>query len=155
VNTRHGHAADSGAAASPSVRSRGSIPACSSEDLPAPETPDTTSRPAPSSRCDIRSSIAVAAASRPKKNAASRSSYAFNPRYGESTAPDAVTSAGGAAPSLQVSLSAASTVSNSSAQVAKRSSRRFASPRSIAWSTADGSAGLSPLRLGGGSDKCA
>ena len=104
VNTRHGHDADSGADASPAPRIRGSTPACSSDDLPAPETPDTTSRPAPCSCRDIRSSSSVVAASRPKKNAASCSSNALNPRYGESITPETLTSGGGATPSVQVSL---------------------------------------------------
>ena len=83
VNTRHGHDAASGADASPAPRIRGSTPARSSDDLPAPDTPDTTSRPAPCRCRDIRSSTSAAAASRPKKNAASCSSNALSPRYGE------------------------------------------------------------------------
>ena len=96
--------ADPGADASPAPRIRGSTPACSSDDLPAPETPDTTSRPAPCSCRDIRSSSSVVAASRPKKNAASCSSNALSPRYGESITPETLTSGGGATPSVQVSL---------------------------------------------------
>jgi hypothetical protein len=82
VNTRHGHDAAPGAASSPSARSRGSTPARSSDDLPAPDTPDTTSSPAPSRRRDIRSSTWAVAASRPKKNAASCSSNAASPPVG-------------------------------------------------------------------------
>ena len=102
VNNRHGQDADPGADASPAPRSRGSTPARSSEDLPAPDTPDTTSSPAPFSCRDIRSSTWVAAASRPKKNAASRSSNALSPRYGESITPETLASGGATTPSAQV-----------------------------------------------------
>jgi hypothetical protein len=51
----------------------------SSEDLPAP---DTISRPGLSRHRAIRSRTWVAAVSRPKKNAASRSSNAPSPLYG-------------------------------------------------------------------------
>ena len=104
VNSRHGQDAAPGADTSPVPRIRGSTPARSSDDLPAPDTPDTTSRPAPSSCRDIRASTWVAAASRPKKNAASRSSNALSPRYGESITPETVTSGGGTTPSAQVCL---------------------------------------------------
>ena len=49
VNTTHGHDAAPGAAASPAARIRGSTPARSNDDLPAPDTPDTISSPAPAS----------------------------------------------------------------------------------------------------------
>ena len=80
MNTRHGQDADPGADASPAPRIRGSTPARSSDDLPAPETPEITSRPGPGQSRDSRSSTSVAAASRPKKNAASCSSNALSPR---------------------------------------------------------------------------
>ena len=55
VNIRHGHDAASGATASPASRNRGSTPARNNEDLPAPDTPDTTSIPIPPlRRADIR-----------------------------------------------------------------------------------------------------
>src|ERR1019366_9628153 len=104
VNNRHGQHADPGADASPAPRIRGSTPARSSDDLPAPDTPETTSRPCPSRRRDIRSSTSVAAASRPKKNAASCSSNALSPRDGESITPETPASGGGATPSVHVSL---------------------------------------------------
>ena len=47
VSTRHGQPAAPGADGSPAPRIRGSTPARSSDDLPAPDTPDTTIRPAP------------------------------------------------------------------------------------------------------------
>jgi hypothetical protein len=80
VNTRQGHDVAPGAAASPVVRIRGSTPARSSDDFPAPDTPDTTSSPVPASSRDIRSSSALTVASRPKKNAASRSPNTASPR---------------------------------------------------------------------------
>ena len=79
VKIRHGQRAASGADASPAPRSLGSTPAHSSEDLPAPDTPDTTSRPGPVSRADMSSRTFVAACSRPKNQAASRSPNARNP----------------------------------------------------------------------------
>jgi len=60
--------------------------------------------PGPGKIRDIRSSTSAAADSRPKKNAASCSSNALSPRYGESIAPETVTSGGGATPSVHVSL---------------------------------------------------
>jgi hypothetical protein len=83
VNSTHGHDAASGAAASPSWRIRGSTPARSSDDFPAPDAPDTTSSPAPASSRDIRSSISAVAASRPKNHPASCSPNTASPRYGE------------------------------------------------------------------------
>jgi hypothetical protein len=80
VNTTHGHHAAPGATASPSARTCGSTPARSSDDLPAPDTPDTTKSPVPARPRDIRSSTCAVAASRPKKNAASRSPNALSPR---------------------------------------------------------------------------
>jgi len=80
VNTTRGHHAAPGTAGSPPARSRGSTPARNSDDFPAPDTPDTTSRPAPPSDRDIRSSTSMAAVSRPKKNPASCSSNAVSPR---------------------------------------------------------------------------
>jgi len=53
VNTRHGHDAGAGAPASPAARIRGRIPARSSDDFPAADTP---SRPAPVNSRAIRSS---------------------------------------------------------------------------------------------------
>ena len=104
VNNRHGQYAAPGAETSPVPRILGSTPARSSDDLPAPDTPDTTSGPVPFNCRDIRASTCVAAASRPKKNAASRSSNAFSPRYGESITPEKVASGGGTTPSAQVCL---------------------------------------------------
>ena len=46
----------------------------------------------------------MVAVSRPKKNGASCSSNALNPRYGESISPETLTNGGGATPSVQVSL---------------------------------------------------
>ena len=80
VNTTDGHDAAPGADASPAARIRGNSPARSNDDLPAPDTPDTTSSPAPASSRDIRSSTWPVAASRPKKNAASCSPNAASPR---------------------------------------------------------------------------
>ena len=79
VNTTHGHDAAPGAAASPSARIRGSTPARSNDDFPAPDAPDTTSRPTPASSRDIRSSTAVVAASRPKNHPASCSPNTAQP----------------------------------------------------------------------------
>ena len=80
VNNTHGHDAAPGAAASPSARIRGNTPARSNDDLPAPDAPDTTSRPTPASSRDIRSSTAVVAASRPKNHPASCSPNTASPR---------------------------------------------------------------------------
>jgi hypothetical protein len=88
VNTTHGHHAAPSAAASPPAAIRGNTPARSNDDFPAPDAPDTTSSPTPPSSHDIRSSTWPAAASRPKKNAASCSPNTASPRYGEpATAP--------------------------------------------------------------------
>ena len=94
VNNTHGHDAAPGAAASPSAPIRGSTPARSNDDFPAPDAPDTTSSPAPASSRDIRSSSAMAAASRPKNHPASCSPNTLSPRYGEPvTAPGPAPSA--------------------------------------------------------------
>lgn len=77
-----GHVADPGASANPLPRNSGSTPARSSEDLPAPDTPDTTTTEGAANRLDIRASNSVVALSRPQKNGASRSPNEFNPRYG-------------------------------------------------------------------------
>jgi hypothetical protein len=53
VDTRHGHDAGAGAPTSPAARIRGRIPARSSDDFPAADTP---SRPAPVNSRAIRSS---------------------------------------------------------------------------------------------------
>ena len=53
VNNTHGHDAAPGAVASPFSRIRGSIPARSNDDLPAPDTPDTMSSPVPQSPVDL------------------------------------------------------------------------------------------------------
>ncbi len=45
VNPTHGHDPAPGAAASPSSPIRGNTPARSKHDFPAPDAPDTTSRP--------------------------------------------------------------------------------------------------------------
>jgi hypothetical protein len=104
AKTAHGHDAAPGTPASPAPRSRGSTPARSSDDFPAPDAPDTTTTPAPPAAArDIRRSTSVAASSRPKKNAASRSSNAPSPRYGDSTTPDTLASGGSATPSVDVS----------------------------------------------------
>ena len=68
-----------------SRRRRGSKPARRNEDLPAPEAPRITyRRSTPRSRTRRRWSTArTMAASRPKKTAASGSSNADRPRYGE------------------------------------------------------------------------
>src|SRR6516165_9906171 len=94
VNARQGHDAAPGAAASPSARTRGSTPARSSDDFPAPDASDTTSRPTPPSCRDIRSSTWAVAASRPKNNAASCSPNAASPRYGEPVTAVRASSAG-------------------------------------------------------------
>src|SRR5262249_32576345 len=100
VTPARGPHAAPGASDSPAHRIRGSTPARSSDDFPAPETPDTTSRPTPASSRDIRSSTSMVAASRPKNNAASRSSNTASPRYGDAvTAPSCWGPAPSAAPS--------------------------------------------------------
>ena len=80
MKTTHGHHAAPRAAASPSARIRGNTPARSSDDFPAPDTPDTISSPVPATCRDIRSSTWAVAASRPKNNAASCSPNAASPR---------------------------------------------------------------------------
>jgi hypothetical protein len=130
VNNTHGHEAAPGAAASPSVRIRGNTPARSSDDFPAPDAPDTTSSPTPASSRDIRSSSAMAAASRPKNNPASCSSNTASPRYGEP-----VTAAGhGPAPSAAARTCAAGTVPRAAAT--NSSSAGPARPSGPASSTA-------------------
>ena len=80
MKTTHGHHAAPRAAASPSAPIRGNTPARSSDDFPAPDTPDTISSPVPATCRDIRSSTWAVAASRPKNNAASCSPNAASPR---------------------------------------------------------------------------
>jgi hypothetical protein len=77
-----------GAAASPSARIRGSTPARSSDDLPAPDAPDSTSSPVPTRRRDIRSSSATAAAKAagPRPGAVTGSPYRGLAAFGEQDA---------------------------------------------------------------------
>ncbi|MBA2323845.1 MAG: hypothetical protein H0V92_07495 [Pseudonocardiales bacterium] len=88
VKIRYGQDAEPGASSPPRIL--GSTPAANSEDLPDPDTPDTTSSsdqldcPEPFSSPDIRSSTLEAASSRPKKILSSSSENASSPRYGES-----------------------------------------------------------------------
>ena len=111
VNNTHGHDAAPGAATSPSARIRGSTPARSNDDFPAPDAPDTASRPTPASSRDIRSSNALAAASRPKNHPASYSPNTASPRYGEP-----VTTPGrGPAPSAAARTCAAGTLPRAAA----------------------------------------
>ncbi len=56
VKTTDGHDAASGTPGSPAFRHRDSTPARSSEDFPAPDTPETTTSPVPAKRADMRSS---------------------------------------------------------------------------------------------------